>query len=93
MIVATPVPARSNRVRKLVRYMETVGGIITLAEASVVTGARAGYQLDSMLADATEAEPRLYQGESWSITSGKMGGEYRRRVTVLGLLEEAAHGN
>ena len=88
MIVATPVPARSNRVRKLVRYMETVGGIITLAEAAAVTGARTGYQLDAVLADATVAEPRLYQGESWSLTGGKLGGEYRRRVTVLGLLEE-----
>lgn len=87
MVEAETESPRTHRVRKLIRYMETVGGVITLAEAAAVTGTRPGVTLDTLLADATYAEPRLYEGEGWNPIPRRQGADYRQRLTVLGLLE------
>ena len=79
-------PRRRQRVNKLLAHMEAHPGYVTLDEAAVVSGAAKGTTLDSVLADATDLEPRLFEGEAISWQTLLNGAQYRRHIRVLGLL-------
>lgn len=75
------IPQRERRARCLLRYLETIGGVISRNEARAVVGTSSNLALDSILADATELDQRLYEGKQ---TMPEVFGTHRR-MTVYGL--------
>lgn len=63
-MVLDPRSQRVRRARVLLRYLETIGDVISRNEARVVVGTSSNVALDSILADATELDVRLYEGKA-----------------------------
>lgn len=52
---------RQRRARALLAYMEGVGTVIGRGEVCQAVGEWSTWAVDSILADATEMDPRLYE--------------------------------